>query len=254
MDLGLKGKVALVTGGSRGIGRAIALGLAEEGCNVAICARGIEGLEEVARSIREKGVGSLAVSADMTREDDIQRFADEATRAFGAVHILVNNVGGGGGGAQPTDEDWQRALDLNLFAAIRGCRLVVPGMRREEWGRIINIASIWGREAGGGPTYNTAKASLISFSKSLALQLAPHGITVNSLCPGSILFPGGGWARRVEADPDGMAQFVRQNIAGGRFGRLEEVAAVAVFLASQQASWVTGAAINVDGGQSRSNI
>ncbi|MBM2827285.1 MAG: 3-oxoacyl-acyl carrier protein reductase [Dehalococcoidia bacterium] len=254
MDLGLKGKVALITGGSRGIGRAIALGLAEEGCKVAICARGAEALEEAVRSIRERGADALAVPADITQEEDIQGFVDKATSAFGAVHILVNNAGGGGGGLQPTDEDWRRALDINLLAAIRSSRLVTPVMMQEGWGRIINIASIWGRESGGGPTYNAAKASLISFSKSLAMQLAPHGITVNSLCPGSILFPGGGWARRVEADPEGMAQFVKQNIAGGRFGRLEEVASVAVFLASEQASWITGAAINVDGGQSRSNI
>ena len=254
MDMGLKGKVALVTGGSRGIGRATALGLAEEGCSVAICARGKEQLEETAGELRAKGVDVLALPADMTNPEDIAQLVDQTVRRFGTVHVLVNNVGGSRGGPIPTDEDWQGTLDLNLFAAIRTTRLVLPYMQQQGYGRIINVASIYGRESGGGPTYNAAKASLISFSKTLALQVAAQGITVNSLCPGSILFPGGGWARRVEQDPEGMAQFVKRDMPSGRFGKVEEIAAVAVFLASEQASLLTGASVNVDGGQSRSLI
>ncbi len=254
MDLGLKGRAALVTGGSRGIGKAIALGLAEEGCGIALCARGREALEQTAGELRSKGVGALAIPADMTVPEDIQRVVDTALERFGSLHVLVNNVGGSRGGATPSDDDWQAALDVNLFAAIRTSRLVLPVMQAQSYGRIINIASIWGREAGGNPTYNAAKASVISFSKSLAAQVAAQGITVNSLCPGSILFPGGGWARRVEQDPEAMAAFVKRDMPMGRFGKVEEVAAVAVFLASEQASLLTGAAINVDGGQSRSLI
>lgn len=254
MELGLKGKVALVTGASRGIGRAIATGLAEEGCRLAICARGKDALEEAAADMRSRGAEVLAVSADMTQAGDVETVIREALAAYGTIGILANNAGGSRGGQDPSDGDWHYTLDLNLLAAIRTCRLAVPEMRKAGWGRIINIASIWGRESGGGMTYNAAKASVISFSKALSTQVAPYGITVNSLCPGSILFPGGGWARRVEQDPDGMARFVKDSIPGGRFGRLDEVASVAVFLASERASWITGAAITVDGGQSKSNI
>ena len=141
-----------------------------------------------------------------------------------------------------------------MMAAVRACRLAVPEMRAAGGGSIVHIASIWGREAGGLPTYNAVKAAMISHAKQLALQLAPDNIRVNSVAPGSISFPGGGWWRRTEADPEGMAQFVRQNIASGRFGRPEEVADVVVFLCSDRASWVTGACINVNGGQTRSNI
>jgi 3-oxoacyl-[acyl-carrier protein] reductase len=127
-------------------------------------------------------------------------------------------------------------------------------MRQQGGGSIIHITSIYGREAGGGAIYNAAKAAMISHAKSLALQLAPESIRVNSLAPGSIRHPGGSWDRRVEADPEGMARFVAENIPSGRFGTAEEVADVAVFLASPRSSWITGACINVDGGQSRSNI
>ncbi len=254
MELGLRGKTALVTGASRGIGRAIATGLAAEGCNLAICSRGEEALEEAAADMRRMNVQVVAVPADVTVAEDIEKVVKEAIRAYGSVGILVNNVGGSKGGQDPSDKDWYETVDLNLLATVRTCRLVAPVMRQAGWGRIINIASIWGRESGGGMTYNAAKASVISFSKALSAQVAPYGVTVNSICPGSILFPGGGWARRLEQDPAGMARFVKDNIPGGRFGTLEEVAALAVFLASERASWVTGAAINVDGGQSKSNI
>lgn len=254
MELGLKGKVALITGASRGIGRAIATGLAAEGCNLAICARGAETLEEAAEDMRRPNVQVVALPADVTVAEDVQAVVQETLRSYGTIDILVNNVGGSKGGQDPSDQDWYDTVDLNLLATARSCRLVMPVMRNAGWGRIINIASIWGRESGGAITYNAAKASVISLSKALSAQVAPYGITVNSICPGSILFPGGGWARRVEQDPEAMARFVRDNIPGGRFGTLEEVASLAVFLASEKASWITGTAINVDGGQSKSNI
>ena len=254
MDLGLQGKVALVTGGSRGLGRAIALGLAQEGCSVAISARGQETLDQTVAELHESGVDTLGIAADMTVAKDIEHVVERVIDRFGTIHVLVNNVGGSRGGPSPTDEDWQGALDINLFSTIRTTRLVLPYMQRQGYGRIINVASIYGRESGGNPTYNAAKASIISFSKTLALQMASRGITVNSLCPGSILFPGGGWARRVEQDPEAMLDFIRRDMPAGRFGKAEEIGAVAVFLASAQASLLTGAAINVDGGQSRSLI
>jgi 3-oxoacyl-[acyl-carrier protein] reductase len=253
VDLGLKDKVAIVTGSSRGIGRAIALGLAEEGCKVTLCARGLDALQQTAKEIADKGAEVLTVAADMTVAEDIQRLVSETTSAFGRVDILVNNVGSSL--REDTDEAWQTSFQTNLLAAARTIRYVVPHMRQQGSGVIINITSVFGREGiGFTQVYNSMKAAMIAQAKLLALQLAPYGIRVNSVAPGSVSFPGGSWWRRQQEDPEGMAEFVRQNIAMGRFGTPEEIADVVVFLASARASWLTGACINVDGGQSHSNI
>lgn len=252
MDLELKGKVAVVTGGSRGIGRAICLGLAEEGCDIAFFARGEEGLRQTESELRSRGVRVLAVPVDATAAGTVEDFIERAAATLGGIDILVNNVGG----ARPGDDDatWQAAIELNLLAAVRASRAVLPHMRARGGGSIIHITSIYGRESGGPPTYNAVKAAMNGHSKMLALQLAPEGIRVNAVAPGSIRFPGGSWDRRVQQDPEGMKRFVEQNIPSGRFGTPEEVADVVVFLASRRARWITGACINVDGGQSRSLI
>lgn len=251
MDLHLHNKVAIVTGGSRGIGRAIALGLADEGCHVAICARAEEALRQAEGELRARGVEALGVVADVTRAEDIERLVAETVARFGRLHILVNNAGGSTRGDD--DEAWDVAYRANILAAVRATRAVVPHMRASSGGSIVHIASIWGREAGGAPTYNAMKAAMISHAKAMALALAPE-IRVNAVAPGSTAFPGGSWGRRLEEDPEGMRRFIEQNIPMGRFGTPEEIANVVVFLCSERASWVTGACINVDGGQSRSNI
>jgi 3-oxoacyl-[acyl-carrier protein] reductase len=275
MNLGLKGKIAIVTGSSRGLGLAAARALLDEGCRVTICARGEERLQEAVGELKtfasERGIGRapaaetggidaeptlIPIQADLTTADGVARVIDQTVRTFGGLDILVNNVGLARGGtlAETTDAEWQEAFDATLFPAIRASRLAVPHMRRRGGGAIIMIASIYGREAGGRMTYNAVKAAEISLAKSLAQQLAGDNIRVNSVAPGSILFPGGSWDRRLKTDPEGIADFIRHELPFGRFGRPEEVASVVVFLASDRASWVSGASITVDGCQSRSLI
>jgi 3-oxoacyl-[acyl-carrier protein] reductase len=256
MELGLRDKVAIVTGGSRGIGKATVLDLAREGCKVAFSARGADMLEATSREVAALGVEALPVQADMTQTEDIERLVRQTITTFGGVDILVNNVGGSRGGLtwDTTDEEWAEVFYLNLFADVRASRLVIPEMRKRGSGRIINISSIYGREAGGPMTYNAVKASMISWSKSLARQLAKDSILVNVVAPGSILFPGGSWERRQRENPQFIENFVRTDMPLGRFGCPEGVSAMVVFLASERASLMTGACVNVDGCQSRSNI
>ena len=258
MDLQLTDRIALVTGSSRGLGFASARGLLAEGCKVAICARGRERLEEAAETLRrESGADRvLAVPADLSVEAGVAAVVGRTVETFGGLDILVNNVGraGGGGIVDTDDAAWTAAFDETLFPAIRASRLAVPHLRERGGGAIIMIASIWGRESGGRMTYNAVKAAEISLAKSMARELAPHNIRVNSVAPGSIAFPGGSWHRRQQEDPEGMAAFVREQLPFGRFGRAEEVGAVVAFLASPRASWVSGASVTVDGCQSRSLI
>ena|SRR5438552_6728182 len=259
MDLELHDKVAIVTGASRGLGLASARALAKEGCRVTICARGIDALttaadEMVDHSIDRESIQSVV--ADVSTADGAEAVVNRTLERFGRVDILVNNVGKAAGGdiVSTNDDDWRLAIDQTLFPAIRMSRLVVPHMQRTRGGVILMIASIWGRESGGRMTYNAVKAAEISLAKAMAQQLAKDNIRVNSIAPGSISFPGGSWWNRAQEDPEGIAEFVRRDIPFGRFGRPEEIGDVVAFLASARASWITGACVNVDGGQSRSNI
>ena len=258
MDLALNAKIAVVTGSSKGLGLASAKALAAEGCRVCICARGGDSLEQAAAELRTlAGPQSvLAVQADLATPDGARKVVAATAQEWGGVDILVNNVGAAKGNeiADTPDEVWQEAFDATLYPAIRMSRLVVPLMRARKGGSIVMIASIWGRESGGRMTYNAVKAAEISLAKSMAQQLAKDGIRVNSVAPGSILFAGGSWDRRQQADPAGIAEFVRRELPFGRFGRADEVGSVVAFLASPRASWISGSCVPVDGCQSRSQI
>jgi 3-oxoacyl-[acyl-carrier protein] reductase len=235
------------------------MALVQEGCSVVVCARGEARLDQAAAELRAAAGGSarvLPVVADVSTPAGVETLIAKTVETFGGLDILVNNVGLARGSsiADTSDDEWREAIDQTLFPAIRASRLAVPHMRKRGGGAIVMIASIWGRESGGRMTYNAVKAAEISLAKSMAQQLARDNIRVNSVAPGSISFPGGSWHKRQQDDPAAMADFVRREIPFGRFGSAEEVGAVVAFLASPKASWITGASIPVDGGQSRSNI
>lgn len=259
MDLGLTDKVAIVTGSSRGLGLASALALAAEGCRVTLCARTESTLQAAAAQVREAAAGAggervLAVAADVSRVDGVQALIARTVDTFGGIDVLVNNVALARGGSliETTDAEWQEAFDQTLLPAVRASRAAVPHMQRRGGGAIVIVASIYGREAGGRMTYNVVKAAEISLAKSLAEQLAPSNIRVNSVSPGSILFEGGSWWKRQQQDPEGIAEFVSRELPFGRFGTPGEVGNVVAFLASARASWISGTSVVIDGCQSRS--
>ncbi len=254
MDLGLAGKTALVTGSSRGIGRAIAMQLAHEGCRVALSSRGGADLEAATAAASQHIAGCVGIAGDVATADGAAQVATSAIEQLGGIDILVNNVGGS---AARTFDDCDEAdltniLGRNLWPAFRVSRALLPQMKARGGGTIVMITSVWGKEAGGGPSYNVAKAAEMSLAKAMARDLAKDHIRVLSVAPGSILFPGGGWERRQKADPSGIAAFVARELPFGRFGTPEEVADVVAFLCSPRAQWVSGTCVSVDGCQSRS--
>ena len=255
MDLGIKGKVAIVTGGSRGLGRISALALAREGVNVSICGRTESTLEAAVEELTSLGVSAMSIVADVSEPSSAQEIYDGTLSGLGAVDILVNNVGGRRGTSMmdTTEEQFRLGFEVNLFGGLRLMKLAIPEMQSRRWGRVINIASIWGREYGGSADYMSAKAALIAATKFAAVELMKDNVLVNSIAPGSIIHPGGTWERFSNENPPKVVEdFITHNLPAGRFGWPEPVGDVVAFLASERASLITGACINVDGGQSKS--
>ena len=247
MELGLEGKRAIVTGASRGIGLAIADALAAEGCAVSICARGQAGLDAAAAKISARGGNVHAAACDVSDKDALEGYMDSAIGALGGLDVLVNNPSGFG--RTDDEEGWRVGLDVDLMALVRASWKAVDAMQAAGGGSIVHISSISGLTSSTRtPPYGAVKAAVIQYTLTQAAQLASDGIRVNCIAPGSIDFPGGTWDDARQNNP-ALYEGIRQSIPSGRFGAPEEVANLAVFLASDAASWVTGQTIAADGGQ-----
>ncbi|HMB96692.1 MAG TPA: SDR family oxidoreductase [Tepidisphaeraceae bacterium] len=261
MNLNLKGKSVLVTGASKGIGKAIAEAFAAEGSRVALNARNADDLAKVVDKINHNGGEAIAVAADVTDAHDVELMVSEVVSRFGTIHVLVNNAGGVGQFArfeELTDEDWLSVMNLNLFSAVRVTRAVLPHLRRQKWGRIINISSESGTQPDAEmPHYNASKAAMNNLTKSLSKSYALEGILVNTVSPAFIMTPLVSemldkQAKAQGIDPaDAEKQFLatkRPHIELHRSGTPEEVAAAVVFLASEAASFINGENLRVDAG------
>jgi len=252
MELGLKGKVAAITGGTEGIGRASARRLASEGAKVAICSRRADKVQETAQELEKLGAEALGVAADVSTPEGVEQFIGAVIKRFGRLDILVNNAGSSM--ANPfekvTDATWQEDIDLKLFGAIRGARLAIPQMKKQGGGRIINLTTVGGKQPGANTVPTTVtRAAGLALTKALSKELASHNILVNTVCIGKI--KSGQHERRYQRENINAEEYytrVAKDIPMKRVGEAEEVANVIAFLASDAASYVTGTSVNLDGG------
>jgi 3-oxoacyl-[acyl-carrier protein] reductase len=247
MQISFEGKKAVVAGGSRGIGRAIAMALAASGANVAICARGAAGLEAAEAELKRSGRKVYAAPCDLVDGAQVTRYVTGAGQALGGIDLLVNNASGFG--MKDDEAGWLAGLNVDVMATVRATQAAVPFMEKAGGGAIVNISSISGFMASvRSVPYAAVKAAVNNYTMSQGLALAPKRIRVNAIAPGSIEFPGGVWDQRKTSDPK-LYQGTLRGIPWGRFGAPEEIANVALFLLSDKASWVTGQTVVVDGGQ-----
>jgi 3-oxoacyl-[acyl-carrier protein] reductase len=257
MDLGLKNKVAIVAASSKGLGKAVALGLAEEGVSLTICARGKKELDKTAEEIKAKtGVEVLALRADVSKLDEVKEIVSQTIKKYSTVHILVNNAGGPpfGNFLDFSVEEWRKALELNLLSTINLTKEVIPYMQKQKWGRIINITSVAVKQPIDGLILsNTARAGVIGFAKTISNEFARDNVLVNNVCPGRILTDriihlAEERAKRANKSLEEVISSMEVDVPIGRLGRPKELADLVVFLASERASYITGTTIQVDGG------
>jgi 3-oxoacyl-[acyl-carrier protein] reductase len=247
MQLDFKGKKVVVCGGSRGIGRSIAEAFVAAGASVAICARGKDGLDKAAAELGRGGAKVYAATCDLANGEQVKAYVTAAGEALGGIDVLVNNASGFG--HRDDETGWAAGLNIDLMATVRASHAAIPFLEKAGGGAIINISSIsgFGASVRSAP-YAAVKAAVNNYTSSQALSLAPKRIRVNAIAPGSIEFPGGVWDQRKTSDP-ALYNGTLKSIPWGRMGKPEEIATVALFLASDMASWVTGQTLMVDGGQ-----
>ena len=257
MELGLKGKNVLITGGSRGIGKATALAFAKEGCRVAICARDQTTISSTLDELYRYDSHAIGMTCDVLNKEDIQRVVDSLTRQWGGVHVLVNNVGGGGTWGkydilETPEKVWTEVYEKNVFAAVRFTLGFLPWMLEQKWGRVVTVSSISGLQAHERPWFGIAKHAEFYLMKSLARrkEYARSGITFNTVAPGKLEIPGTGWAKQREEDPEQFARCVEDPLPMGRLGSPEEIADLLTFICSTKAGYLNGGCITVDGGES----
>ena len=258
LNYNLQGKYALVTGGTHGIGLAICEKLADYGCKIAFMARSQDTLIEISKKFKEKNIEHLYFQADALSEEDCNSVMDQIETEWGRLDILVNNVGGGGRWGKENIEEtsaevWKEVHQKNAGAAIIFTTRAIPLMRKNKWGRVITITSILGKEGGGRPWFNMAKASQVAMMKTLSLTkyLVRDGITLNSVAPGGIFIEGAGFEKEMNDNPEDFKKMIDEEYPLGRMGTTEEVANVVTFIASDQASLINGSQITVDGGQTK---
>ena len=256
MNLGLFKKVALITGGSHGIGLATAYSLASEGCDIAICSRTESRLQKAKNLVESTGRKCLASQVDVHNINEIEDFVKDVIQFYGHIDILINNVGGGGrwgsDSIEKTEEQvWLDVFNKNTMAAVRFTKLVLPSMRARKWGRVIAVTSTLGRQGGGRPWFNISKVSQTALMKNLSLnkELVRDGITFNSVAPGCIMIPNTGWADIAKNDTEQFNKF-KDTLPLGRFGTPEDVANVITFVCGVNSGFVNGASIAVDGAES----
>lgn len=257
MDLGLKDKVAIVPASSRGLGKAVALGLALEGARVVICSRNENEINEAAKEISEQTKSDvLPIKADVSNQSDLEIIVNKTIDAFGTVHILINNAGGPPFGYFDDFDmqQWQKAIELNLFSTIKLTKLVTPFMKNQSWGRIINITSIAVKQPLDGLILsNTSRAGVIGFAKTISNELAKYNILVNNVCPGRIFTDrikslASSRASKDNKSFEDVIEDMQTDIPVGKIGTPEQFANMVVFLASEKASYITGNTIQIDGG------